>query len=190
MALQGASQDMAALISPQYQAQQRELHENESYGEASVSYAPIVSLYCNKLEITSLLDFGCGKARLFEHLKVDHKMTLQAYDPGVPRFSKPPIPSQMVACIDVLEHIEPDHLEAVLDELQRLTLEVGLFSICSAAAMKSLPDGRNAHLIQQPMEWWLPKIWERFDLQCMQKMDEFNFFVVVYARPRIEVCQA
>lgn len=182
---------MAALISSEYQAQQRQLHEaNPDYGKASVAYAPIVSMYCNKLEITSLLDYGAGKMRLFENLKVDHKMTLQAYDPAIPEISDTPIPSQMVACIDVLEHIEPECLDDVLDELQRLTLEVGIFSVCSAPARKVLSDGRNAHLIQQPMEWWLPKIWERFDLQLMQKMDEFNFFVVVYARPRIEVCQA
>lgn len=182
---------MSALISNAYQAQQAHLHEeNDAYGSSSVVYAPIVSTFCNNLEITSLLDYGCGKGRLFENLKVNHKMTLQAYDPAVPRFSEAPIPSQMVACIDVLEHIEPDCLDAVLDELQRLTLEVGIFSVCTCAAFKTLDDGRNAHLIQQPMEWWLPKIWERFDLQLMQKMDENNFFVVVYARPRIEVCQA
>lgn len=179
---------MVALISDAYQAQQQQLHEDsDAYGEASVSYAPIVSVYCNKLGITSLLDFGCGKGRLFECLKVNHKMTLQAYDPAIPRFSASPIPSQMVTCIDVLEHVEPDRLDDVLDELQRLTLEVGIFSVCTAAAFKSLPDGRNAHLIQQPMEWWLPKIWERFDLQSVQKMNEHSFFVVVYARPRIEV---
>jgi 2-polyprenyl-3-methyl-5-hydroxy-6-metoxy-1,4-benzoquinol methylase len=179
---------MAALISETYRDQQQQLHEsNPEYGMASVAYAPIVSMYCNKLEITSLLDYGCGKGRLFENLKVDHKMTLQAFDPAIPRFSEPPIPSQMVACIDVLEHIEPDHLDDLLDELQRLTLEVGIFSVSTCAARKVLADGRNAHLIQQPMEWWLPKLWERFDLQLMQKMDEHNFFVVVYARPRIEV---
>lgn len=181
---------MAALISPEYQAQQSQLHANNpDYGSASVMYAPIVSMYCNKLGITSLLDYGAGKMRLFQHLKVDHKMTLQAYDPAIPKISDTPIPTQMVACLDVLEHIEPEHLDDVLDELQRLTLEVGLFSVCTQAAVKTLADGRNAHLIQQPMEWWLPKLWERFDLQMMQKLDEHNFFVLVYARPQLEVTQ-
>lgn len=178
---------MSALISPEYQLQQSQMHGMYDYGVASVTYAPIVSMYCNKLEITSLLDYGCARCKLFENLKVDHKMSLQAYDPAIPEYSAAPIPNQMVTCIDVLEHIEPELLDNVLDDLQRLTLEVGLFSICSAPAKKVLPDGRNAHLIQQPIEWWLPKIWERFDLQLMQKMDEYNAFVVVYAKPRIEV---
>lgn len=178
------------LLSDEYRSQQRQMHDRYDYGTASLTYAPIVSLYCNKLEITSLLDYGCAKCKLFANLKVDHPMTLQAYDPAIAEYSATPIPNQMVACIDVLEHIEPDCLDDVLDDLQRLTLEVGFFSICSAPARKILPDGRNAHLIQQPIEWWLPKIWERFDLQLMQKMDEWNAFVVVYAKPRIEVCQA
>jgi hypothetical protein len=33
-----------------------------------------------------------------------------------------------------------------------------------------LPDGRNAHLIQEPPEWWLPKLLERFDLYTFQRM--------------------
>jgi hypothetical protein len=177
------------LISDAYRQQQREMHEKYegSYGVASITYASIVSTYCNKLGITHLLDYGCARCNLFKHLKVDHKMTLQAYDPGIEEHSDRPIPSQMVTCIDVLEHIEPDNLDDVLDDLAALTLEVGLFSVNTAPAAKVLSDGRNAHLIQQPMEWWLPKLWSRFDLQMVQKMDEANFFVVVYSRPRIEV---
>ena len=177
------------LLTDSYKAQQQQLHENPAYGVSSLAYAPVVSMYCNRLGITSLLDYGAGKMRLFENLKVDHKMTLQAYDPGVPELSAAPIPCQMVACIDVLEHIEPECLDDVLDDLARVTLEIGIFSVCTVAAHKTLPDGRNAHLIQQPLEWWLPKFWGRFDLQMVQRMDENNFFVVVYAKPRIEVVQ-
>lgn len=175
------------LISEAYRTQQEKLHENPDYGVASLTYAPIVSIYCNKLKVTSLLDYGCGKCRLFDSLKVDHAMKLQAYDPGVPEYSSRPIPSQMVTCIDVLEHIEPEYLDDVLDDLAALTLEVGVFSVCSVPAVKVLADGRNAHLIQQPMEWWLPKFWERFDIQLMQKMGDAHFFVVCYPRQRIEV---
>lgn len=180
---------MVALISDAYRDQQRAMHAQygENYGTASETYAPIVSMYCNKLGITSLLDYGCASCHLFKNLKADHAMVLQAYDPGIEAYSKPPIPCQMVACIDVLEHIEPDFLDEVLDDLARLTLEVGIFSVCTVAAMKTLPDGRNAHLIQQPMSWWLPKFWERFDINCVQKMDENNFFVVVESRLKIEV---
>lgn len=174
----------AVLISDAYRAQQEALHENEHYGTVSVSYAPLVSEICNKLEVQHLLDYGAGKCRLFQNLKVNHRMTLQAYDPGVEKISAPPVPAEMVACIDVLEHIEPENLDNVLDDLVRLTEAVGVFTICTAPAKKALPDGRNAHLIVQPMEWWLPKIWERFDIQTVQVTGWCSFYVIVYAKER------
>ena len=64
----------------------------------------------------------------------------------------------------MLEHIEPDYLENVLDDLQRVTFRHTYFSIYTGPAIRVLPDGRNAHLIQQPPKWWLPKIMERFYL--------------------------
>jgi hypothetical protein len=86
----------------------------------------------------------------------------------------------MVACIDVLEHIEPACLEEVLDDLMRLTKAVGFFSVHTGPAIKTLSDGRNAHLIQQPPEWWLPKFIERFEVQTFQRV-ESGFYVIVYS---------
>jgi hypothetical protein len=132
------------------------------------------------MQISHLLDYGCGKGRLFKNLKADHKMTLQAYDPGVSEYSSPPVSAEMVACIDVLEHIEPECLDEVLDDLERLTEVVGLFTVHCGPAVKVLPDGRNAHLIQQPPEWWLPKIMDRWELQSFNR-DDHGFWVIVYA---------
>jgi hypothetical protein len=152
-----------------------------------VIYAPIVSQVINRMEVTHLLDYGCGaKCRLASSLKVDHKITYQAYDPAVPRFSKEPLPAQMVACIDVLEHIEPDFLDSVLDDLARLCEGIAFISFDTGPAMKVLSDGRNAHLTQQPVDWWLPKLCQRFDLETMQKAGEHSYFVIGTAKPRIE----
>jgi hypothetical protein len=91
----------------------------------------------------------------------------------------------MVASIDVLEHIEPDYLDNVLDHIQSLTEIVAFLTIHTGPAMKTLPDGRNAHLTQQDMDWWLPKLWARFDLQTIQRTHEHGFYVIAYAKPRI-----
>jgi len=137
--------------------------------------------------VTHLLDYGCGKScNLAKHLKPDHKLTYQAYDPGVPRFSKPPLPAQFVACIDVLEHIEPDCIEAVLDDLCRLTEGAAFLSIDTAPAQKVLSDGRNAHLIQQDLRWWLPRLWDRWDIQTVQQTTEHSFYVIAMAKVRLE----
>lgn len=139
------------------------------------------------MEVTHLLDYGCGhNCSLAKSLKVPHKVTYQAYDPGVPRFSKLPVPAQMVACIDVLEHIEPDKVDAVLDDLARLAEGILFASVDTGPAMKTLSDGRNAHLIQEPMSWWLPKLWERFELQTVQIVSEHSFYVIALAKPRLE----
>lgn len=123
---------------------------------------------------------------LAKNLKLKTKLTYQAYDPGVPRFSKEPFPAQMVACIDVLEHIEPEYLERVLDHLGRLAEGVVFLSIDTGPAKKTLSDGRNAHLIQQPMSWWMPKVFERWDVQTMQLASDSGFFVVGTTKVRLE----
>lgn len=115
-----------------------------------------------------------------------HQITYQAYDPGVPRFSKGPIPAELVCCIDVLEHIEPEYLDHVLDDLARLTEGVCFLTVTTVPALKCLEDGRNAHLIQEPMAWWLPKLFERFEIQTVQALNEDSFYVIGLAKPRLE----
>ena len=133
------------------------------------------------------MDYGCGhNCSLVRALKVPHKITYQAYDPCVPRFMKPAQPAQMVACIDVLEHVEPELLENVLDDLVRVTEGVLFCTIATGPAMKTLEDGRNAHLIQEPLKWWLPKLWDRFDSQSVQQTMEDGFMVVATAQSHIE----
>lgn len=169
------------LISEDYRRQQQELHKNPDYGVASTHFAPIVSKVCNQYGVEELLDYGAGKGRLAQNLDVDHSMMVQQYDPAIPEWADEPEPCEMVACIDVLEHIEPALLENVLDDLQRLTRRIGLFTVSTVFAEKTLDDGRNAHLIVRPMEWWLPKIMERFELHVCQRTPD-GFFVLVMAK--------
>lgn len=169
------------LITPGYQDEQRKLHENPEYGVASVQYAPIVTQFINRLQVTELLDYGAGKCRLFENIKPDHAMRLQAYDPGVLKLAGDPVPSQMVACIDVLEHVEPHLLDNVLDDIKRLAQEFVFLTIHTGPAVKVLSDGRNAHLIQEGPAWWLPKIMDRWDMQTFQTT-RGGFFVFGVAK--------
>jgi hypothetical protein len=181
--------DAATLISDDYQKQQQHLHETTEYGTMAQHYGPLVSQIVEKLELTHLLDYGCGRRMgLTKPLKVKHRLTYQGYDPGagLDELATAPVPAQMVCCIDVLEHIEPLYLENVLDHLAELTEVVTFLSVHTGPAMKTLPDGRNAHLTQQPIEWWLPKIWQRFDIQTMQKVGDHSYYVIGYARPRLE----
>lgn len=170
------------LISNDYRAMQAKLHENPNYGVASVHYAPIIAKVINQHGVENLLDYGAGKGRLgqtlSQHRMVDHKLAIQMYEPANPAWAELPEPAEMVACIDVLEHIEPELLDNVLDDLQRCTLAIGFFTVSTVPAQKTLPDGRNAHLIIQPPSWWLPRIMERFELHTFQKNPD-GFAVLV-----------
>jgi hypothetical protein len=171
------------LISEAYRKQQETLHKDPNYGVASVEFAPLVAGVMNHMGVTELLDYGAGKMRLWTALneqgKVKKQFSYRAYEPADPKHCAPPKPADMVACIDVLEHVEPECLDAVLDDLKRLTLRVGLFTVHTEPAKKTLPDGRNAHLIQRDMCWWLPKFAERFDVQTLQKQSMgFSIFAV------------
>jgi len=173
------------LITSDYRKQQERMHaEIPGYGVMGAMFGKMVSEIMDRLNISELLDYGCGhNLSLFGAIKGSRKFRYQAYDPGVPEYAKDPIPSQMVTCIDVLEHVEPELLDDVLDHLQSLTEQVGFFTVHTGPAGKTLPDGRNAHLIQEGAKWWLPKIMERFEVQTFQQIDS-GFFVIVY--PRID----
>jgi hypothetical protein len=184
-------QPSESLISSDYRAQQEKLHEDAHglYGTASLVYAPMVAEIVNRLEVSHLLDYGCGSATNLPKAlsgKIKSKLTYQAYDPGVPRYAKSPLPAQMVACIDVLEHIEPQSIDAVLDDLSRLTLEVFFGTIDTGPALKSLPDGRNAHILQRPIDWWFPKLYARFEFQTLQATTKHSFFFIGLAKPHLE----
>lgn len=173
----------AALISEDYRNLQQELHRNPDYGVASVEYAPLVAEVMQAVNTRELLDYGAGKGRLGLTLNqmFDEPFTLHHYEPAVPEWASPPAPCRFVACIDVLEHIEPDLLDNVLDDLQRVTAGVGFFSVDTQPAVKVLSDGRNAHLIQKPASWWLPKFMDRFELARFNRMPS-GFCIVVERR--------
>lgn len=133
----------------------------------------------DKLQISHVLDYGCGSRQsLRKTLKPKKAFTYQAYDPGWPEYSGDPIPAEMVVCCDVLEHIEPEYIDGVFDHLEELTQVLLFATVHTGPAGKHLSDGRNAHLIQQPMEWWLPKFTERFSIQTAQSTGPQGFFVI------------
>ena len=170
-------------ISPDYLRQQQRLHENPNYGVASLAFAPLVIELAGKIGAKSIADYGAGKRNLQKKMKeLGHgNFDYRPYDPVFPEYG-PPREADLVCCIDVLEHIEPEHLEPVLDDLQRITLRAGLFSIHSGPAAKVLSDGRNAHLIQQPASWWLPRLCARFEIAHLQRSPG-GFWVAVDRRP-------
>jgi len=63
-----------------------------------------------------------------------------------------------------LEHIEPELIDNVINELRNLTTNFGFFTVHQGPVGKILKDGRNAHLIQKPTSWWLEKLIKHFEV--------------------------
>jgi 2-polyprenyl-3-methyl-5-hydroxy-6-metoxy-1,4-benzoquinol methylase len=161
------------LISDEYRELNKELHEtNEAYGTSGHKHAEAVVGLANAMQTADILDYGCGKGTLNSAIGI----RLKEYDPAIPGKDDPPEPADIVVCGDVLEHIEPDCLDDVLDDLESLARRAVFLCVATRPAMKTLADGRNAHLIVEPKEWWLPKLMDRWDMMNFQDMGgEFIF---------------
>lgn len=150
----------AGLISSAYQDQNRELHESAGYGVTARYHLHELRIL-SRLFSRDILDYGCGKRLLEAGLG----FPISNYDPGIPGLDGVPAPADVVACLGVLEHIEPDRLDTVLTDLARVTRRVGYLLIGTAPASKNLPDGRNAHLIVQSPAWWQRRLSEDFSVR-------------------------
>jgi hypothetical protein len=161
-------------ITPEYRELNRKLHEHADYGISGESYAPFVMGACKLADSREILDYGCGKRTLEKALG----FPIQNYDPCIEGLDAAPAPRDVVVCTDVLEHIEPECLDDVLDDLKRVTRRVGVFVIATRPAAKNLPDGRNAHLIQQPESWWIERLAARFRVVHVKRGPEMFLAVV------------
>jgi len=163
------------------------LHANPNYGVASLAFAPIVAEVISLTEAKSISDYGAGKQRLREGLVNEGVKVEQyfPYDPAFPAYG-PPQTADLVCCIDVLEHIEPELLGNVLTDLARITLKHGFFSIHLGPAAKVLDDGRNAHLIQKPISWWLERLIQHFEVIHLQRHKMMGEGCWMVVSPRVQ----
>lgn len=166
-------------ISEDYRGLNQKLHEeNKEYGTSGKKWTLQVLDMCKTLDTKDVLDYGCGKSTLANNLP----FSINQYDPAIPKYAARPVKADLVVCTDVLEHIEPECLDDVLKDLSDLTRKVGFFVVATRPAAKTLADGRNAHLIQKPVEWWVPKLCEYFDLSMIQNLGGKEFLAIVEAK--------
>jgi hypothetical protein len=157
------------------------LHEtNAAYGTSSGKHVDFILSLAEGIGVKELLDYGSGKGLLKAGLK--DRLTVHEYDPAIAGKDTPPQPIDFVACTDVLEHIEPACLDDVLADLARVTGQLGFFTIALRPAMKTLADGRNAHLIQQTGHWWVEKLKEYFRVTSFVETYGQEIAVIVHPK--------
>ena len=163
---------MSGVISEEQRQLNRALHaENKNYGNRADGAGVATNLpaalrrmhelgFCN-----TVLDYGTGKGKLVKHLKqnLPESIRVDGYDPAVEEYCvHPKDPYHVVICLDVLEHIEIESIDSVLNDIKRLTSHFCYLVIDLQPAVKTLKDGRNAHILLAPHDWWVTKLSQLF----------------------------
>ena len=156
----------ANFISEEYKSLNTKLHsDSEEYGNRNnylCDQLPTsISIIHKLFNCMSVLDYGCGKGMIVRSLRnklAKHPITIQGYDPCVKEYEKIPDPADILISTDVLEHIEPDKINEVLGHIGHLTHRSCYLVIDLLPAVKTLPDGRNAHIMLATSGWWLNKL--------------------------------
>ena len=145
------------------------MHDNHiTYGANAWKMATQVEALAHKYKATSILDYGCGKATLKTELKrrgrVKEETIIHSYDPAIPSFEDGKTPSDLVVCLDVMEHIERGCLSDVVVDIKAMTKKALFVRIATRPSKKLLPDGRNPHLIVENGPWWFYVFDQWFDI--------------------------
>lgn len=145
-------------LSDQYRDLIQKHHRDTSWGGDGAKWVQRVlqRIAHHNLKEPSVLDYGCGQGKFGKELKaIRPDVEVWNYDPGRPEFKRlPPSPVDIVLCSDVLEHVEPEYIDEVIRHIRDLTKVEAVLNISTRLARHILPDGRNAHLIVQPAQWW------------------------------------
>lgn len=164
------------LITPGYVREQVRLHADPSYGSGSHRHAYLVAGIALIEECKTILDYGAGKGTIGTVLR-SAGLQVAEYDPGFPGKEKAPAPADLVTCLDVMEHIEPNCLSDVIDHLAKLTQKKLLVDISTKfTKFRWLSDGRNSHLIVKDAAWWQ----EQFTKRKFRVLREWNTGVAAW----------
>ena len=163
---------MSEVISEEQRKLNKALHENSKHfgnrpdGAGLAGNLPAALKRMNELGIcNSVLDYGTGKGRLVQRLRSELPQSIEiiGYDPAVEEWEvKPNKAVDILVSLDVLEHIEMSSIDAVLRDIVDLTEHFCYLVIDLQPAVKTLADGRNAHILLAPPEWWVTRIAQLF----------------------------
>ncbi|MBX3404416.1 MAG: methyltransferase domain-containing protein [Phycisphaeraceae bacterium] len=116
-----------------------------------------------------VVDFGCGRNLFIQHLRrlgIDGLGIDFAFPEAdiVAPMHRVPVSAgiaDVVTSFDALEHLLPEEVDEVLDEMRRIAVRRGggrfVFSICTRES-KTKVNGEGLHPTVRPLKWWLDRI--------------------------------
>jgi len=161
------------LISDNYKKLNIDLHErNSKYGRSGAGSIGVVLELSHDYNSKDILDYGCGKGELLAMIRdamaskppiiAECLVRADGYDPAIEEYSALPSPAELIVSTDAFEHFEPENLDAILGHIAATMTKRGFFVIATHRAKAILPDGRNAHLIQEGEDFWMERLQDHF----------------------------
>lgn len=132
----------------------RKYYETITVQRAPSVWLPTVELIAKRVGAKTVVDYGCGMAR---GLSFSKKIGLVTnYDPALVGLNNAPSPGShdMVACIHMLEHVEPGTLDDVLVHIELIATKAVFIVVSCQESTKLLPDGSPWHSFVQSPLWW------------------------------------
>lgn len=156
-----------AVISEYYKQQLLDMHKSlgvtRQWGTTGArNFGDYIVRFLEKRKYVTVLDFGAGQLSLEAYVQREyrdyHTLEWTNYDPGVKGIDSTPIGQyDLIISSDVLEHVEPEQLDDVIEWLGAHVTKAQFHHIACDPCGLILPDGRNAHLITEKLDWWLDR---------------------------------
>jgi 2-polyprenyl-3-methyl-5-hydroxy-6-metoxy-1,4-benzoquinol methylase len=101
-------------------------------------------------DLPSLLDYGCGKGVFMAEMTRSRLFRfIRGYDPAVDAYKMRPAQSyEVVTCLDVLDQLEHEFVEAVIQDVAQFTGHTAVFDVITVQT-RAL-----AHLNPRPAAMW------------------------------------
>lgn len=192
---------MSSVISDQQLDLNRSLHANDTQfgsrpdagGLTARLHKAIMKMHESGI-CSSVVDYGTGKGSLVSRLceQLPNSISVHGYDPAVKKYkNKPSNPVDILTCIDVLEHVELSSVDTVLHDIDSLTAQFCLLMIDLQPSVKKMADGRNAHIMLAPYDWWINRvstIFPHFASFVIPHKSGFDQKLVIVATRKRELC--
>ena len=135
----------------------------KNYGKTSIKLYDMLKKIINDLNISSVLDYGCGKSKLLDLIKKNSEIKIFKYDPAIKKYSKlTKNKTDLVICTDVLQHVPLYDLDRVLKEIKSKGIYILFYIKCTNHKTK-LPNGTYANCTVYDKKWWLEKLSNYYD---------------------------